>query len=202
MICIERWLMTTAHVPEAGHLRLDPRGPGTRKAKWRLDKTAQKNKDCFIFMTVTMRKSILFLLLSIPFLLLCSNLSRSGLIRVDPSWSELIRSEFCTCLLTGKKFTLLSYALRVKGFCIEYAAPRTRAMFPPQGSRFYGGDTMIKTVHVVERKGTLDVHRKRWLNSHIMRKWTEAKLKVARRVKRNMNRTVVSNLVRLCRPFK
>lgn len=68
-------------------------------------------------------------------------------------------------MMTGNKSTLLSYALRVKGFCMAYEVLQTQALFPQQSSRFYGGAT-IKAVHVTERKRTLDVHRKRCLNNN------------------------------------
>lgn len=42
-------------------------------------------------------------------------------------------------MMTGNKSTLLSYALRVKGFCMAYEVLQTQALFPQQSSRFMEG---------------------------------------------------------------
>ena len=88
------------------------RGTGTSKTKWRL-KDTEKKRIIWPFLPSKWVKifglanliNLFFVDLSPILFHFCFFFIRSELVRVDPSWSdpdwrsELIRSDFCTCLL-------------------------------------------------------------------------------------------------------
>ena len=93
----------------------DLRGTGTSKTKWRLKATEKKRiiwpflPSKWVKFSVLLIWLIYFLLIRVLFHFIFVFLIRSELVLVSPSWSdpdwrsELIPSDFCTCLLSKAK---------------------------------------------------------------------------------------------------